>query len=396
MTAATGREPDEFASDADDAFDPDAMADLHAGFSRGRDPVIPFPGTTRRHEQPVADEPRLIVRRGCDVVPLPVSWLWPGWLAAGKLQLIAGAPGTGKTTLAVAIGAVLTVGGLWPDGSTVAPGDVLMWSGEDDDEDTLNPRFRAAGADMNRVWVVSCVQDGGERYAFDPARDMPLLRKVLLSHPNVRLVIIDPVVSAVAGDSHKNAEVRRGLQPLVDLAEEMQCAVLGITHLTKGSSGRDPIERVTGSLAFGALPRLVMLTAKKDATQEEPACRMLLRAKSNIGEDGGGFTYSLAIDPLPDFPDIHASRVVWGDILLGSAHELLSEIDAGTEDEGEDADAPSVLRAILADGPRPANEVYREAKAAGFSAGAMRRARKKAGVSTEKDGMKGPWMWTLR
>ena len=90
------------------------------------------------------------------------------------------------------------------------------------------------------------------------------------------LLIVDPIVSAVATDSHKNGEVRRGLQPLVDLAAAQGCALLGITHYSKGTAGRDPLERVTGSVAFGALARLVFGTAKPT---EEGAPRRMVRAK---------------------------------------------------------------------------------------------------------------------
>src|SRR6201987_5103761 len=100
------------------------------------------------------------------------------------------------------------------------------------------------------------------------------------------MVTIDPVVSAVIGDGHKNAEVRRSLQPLSDMAERLGVVVLGITHFTKGTSGKDPIERVTGSLAFGAAARLVMVTVRPKDQGEK---RYIIRGKSNIGPSGGGF-----------------------------------------------------------------------------------------------------------
>src|SRR5215469_399922 len=101
--------------------------------------------------------PRVILARGSDVVPESVDWLWNGWLAAGKLHIIAGAPGSGKTTLAASFAATLTRGSSWPDGTRADKGSVVFWSDEDDNADTLNPRFRAAGADMDRVFVVEGV-----------------------------------------------------------------------------------------------------------------------------------------------------------------------------------------------------------------------------------------------
>jgi hypothetical protein len=96
-----------------------------------------------------------------------------------------------------------------------------MWSGEDDPSDTLVPRLIAAGADLQRVSFVGDYKEGGKTRSFDPARDMELLRDAIKGAGGVELLIVDPVVSAVAGDSHKNTEVRRALQPLVDLASAL-------------------------------------------------------------------------------------------------------------------------------------------------------------------------------
>lgn len=343
------------------------------------------------HSRPV-HLPRVILTRGSDVQPEAVEWLWNGWLAAGKLHLIGGAPSTGKTTLAVSMAAIITRGGYWPDGTRAGAGSVVIWSGEDDNRDTLNPRLRAAGAHMDRVFSIDGMREGVERYPFDPARDMDALRAALATISDVRLIVIDPIVSAVTGDSHKNAEVRRGLQPLVDLAAQLRCAVLGVTHFSKGTSGRDPVERITGSLAFGALPRLVMVTAKQEATGEYPERRVMVRAKSNIGPDGGGFAYELQQRELPGHPDILASAVVWGEPIRGTARELLAEAEQQDEHGG---DAAFFLRDLLASGPRSAKEIKSEAASAGYSMDAMHRAKRKIGAETSKTGMTGGWVWRL-
>ncbi len=339
------------------------------------------------------DRSRLILTRGSAVQPIPIDWLWNGWLAAGKLHLIGGAPGTGKTTLAAALAGIVTRGGCWPDGSRAEPGCAVFWSGEDDNADTLNPRLRAAGANMDKIFIIEGVSDCDEKHPFDPARDMDALRYTLARVPNVRLIVIDPVVSAVTGDSHKNAEVRRGLQPLVDMAGELRCALLGVTHFSKGTSGRDPVERITGSLAFGALARLVMVTAKQDAKDNLPERRVLLRAKSNIGPDGGGFLYELKQNELPGYSDISASSVHWGEEIDGTARELLAEAE-GTDDRRTN-DAQEFLRALLSNGPIAAKEIYKDADSAGFSRDAMKRAKSRIGVKCTKNGMAGGWVWHL-
>lgn len=341
--------------------------------------------------------PRVTLRRGCDVEPIPVDWLWPGWLAAGKLHLIGGAPGTGKTTVAVALAATVSSGGRWPDGSRARAGSVVIWSGEDDNADTLNPRLRAAGADLRRVHVVSGVIDEGQSFAFDPARDMDALRDALRGLPDVRLMVIDPIVSAIAGDSHKNAEVRRGLQPVVDLAGELRCALIGVTHFSKGTSGRDPVERITGSLAFAALARMVWVAAKQDANEDQPERRVLLRAKSNIGPDGSGFAYDLRQEPLPGYPGIETSRVIWGEAINGSARAVLAAAELDGSERTATDEAGDWLRETLADGPVPATEVQKLGRQCGLSVKAIRTARERLGIKPKRSGFgKGSCMqWAM-
>lgn len=328
--------------------------------------------------------------RGCDLTPEAVKWLWLGWLAAGKLHILGGAPGTGKTTLALAMAATITTGGRWPDGTRAPLGNVVVWSGEDDPTDTLLPRLMLSGADVNRIYFVGDVLDAEGRRAFDPAKDMRPLADALDGIGDVRLLIVDPIVSAVAGDSHKNAEVRRALAPLVDLAGRMGCALVGVTHFSKGTTGRDPTERITGSLAFGALARLVMVAAKhQDQGDDSEARRVLLRAKSNLGADDGGFCYELRQGELTGHPGIFASCAVFGAAIEGAARDILAEADA-TEDEGGDAVSGVVqwLDDLLRDegGQLDRRDVMKAAQAMGYKERTIHRAREKLGVAIIRTG----------
>lgn len=345
-----------------------------------------------------ADEFDLSLIRASDITPEPVTWLWNGWLAAGKMHVLGGAPGTGKTTISMALAATISTGGRWPDGSQSVVGNVVIWSGEDDPKDTLVPRLALSGADLSRVYFIGDVREGDERRAFDPAHDMDPLRRRLHEVGEVRLLIVDPIVSAIAGDSHKNAEVRRALQPLADLAASMRCAVLGITHFSKGTGGRDPVERLTGSLAFGALARVVLVAAKHQEEGEDGrVVRLFCRAKSNIGPDDGGFEYDLHQAELTDHPGIFASAVLWGDPLVGAARELLATADATGDDDagGTLAEAKRFLADLLADGPVPSKNIKADADGAGYSWATIRRAQKALGLEAVKDGMKGGWTWRL-
>ena len=327
---------------------------------------------------------------GSMLTPQPIAWLWPDWLATGKLHILAGAPGQGKTTLAVTMGATVTTGGRWPDGTRSEVGNVLIWSGEDDPADTLLPRMIAAGVDRDRVFFVDGSRIDGEVVPFDPARDMLQLTLAIEKIGGVRLLIVDPVVSAVAGDSHKNTEVRRALQPLVDLASMTGAAVIGISHFSKGGQGQDPTQRVIGSVAFAAVARVVLVAAKvKNADGEDR--RILARSKSNIGPDEGGFEYQL--EQVEALPGIQASRVAWGHAVEGSARELLSEPDEGAPSSAQEA-AEQFLRDLLKT-LTPTATVKQEAHAAGHSWATVRRAADSLGVARKKGGMDQGWYWSL-
>lgn len=325
---------------------------------------------------------------------LAVIWEWITWLASGKFHVLAGAPGTGKTTLAMAFAAIITRGGRWPDGTQAIRGSVVIWSGEDDPADTLVPRLVLAGADLSRVYFVSGIRQGDERRAFDPAQDMVALARQIEQVGDVRLLIVDPVVSAVAGDSHKNAETRRGLQPLVDLAASVGCAVLGITHFTKGTAGREPVERITGSLAFGAIARVVLVAAKR-IDEDGTETRVLLRAKSNIGPDTGGFNYDVVQEDLAAFPGVSNTRIQWGDQIDGTARDLLAEPDEDDREGGALTEAKDFLRTLLADGSVPAKDVRTDADGAGHSWVTVRRAQKALGIKPRKLGKTEGWVWEL-
>lgn len=336
--------------------------------------------------------PAVLLLRGDLVKFEPVDWVWPQYLPAGMLTIFGGAPGTGKTTIAATLGAVLTRGAAWPCGSPgQGAGDVIVWSGEDAPA-VLAARFAAAGADMKRVHFVENIADGEP---FDPGRDMPLLEATVADLAAPRLLILDPIVSAVTGDSHKGAEVRRSLQPVVHLAQHLGCAVLGITHFSKGTGGRDPVERVTGSIAFAALARMVLVAAKvksEGGDDEEPR-RVLLRAKSNVGPDDGGFAY--ALERVEVAPEVEGQRARWLEPLHGTARELLGEAEADAAAAGDADDVAGFLRSLLAAGPVSAKGIKADADGAGYSWDQVKRASLRIGVDKKKDGLKGGWIWTL-
>lgn len=351
---------------------------------------------TAQQPTPSGGEPMAGLVCAATIRPEPINWLWNEWLAAGKLHILAGAPGAGKTTVALAFAATISSGGRWPDGSRATPGDVLMWSSEDDPKDTLVPRLTAMGANLARIYFIQSASDRNGTRSFDPATDIGQLLAAI-KHFSIlpSLLIVDPIVSAVAGDSHKGSETRRSLQPLVDLGAAKGCAVLGISHFSKGTAGRDVVERVTGSLAFGAFARLVYAAAKMP--DDQGGGRFIARAKSNLGPDGGGYKYELQQLALPNQPQIVASSLLWGDAMEGNARDILAQAEV-TEDmdtKTQTDEAQDWLRDLLIDGPVKAIDATKKAHAAGISAKSLRAARERLGIKPRKMAYTGGWMWSL-
>ena len=350
----------------------------------------PFDRSMQRGERVVK------IRCGADIKPLPITWLWPGWVPAGKLTILAGAAGTGKTTLALALAAVLTSGGRWPDGSECKQlGNVLIWSSEDVADDTLVPRLIASGADLARCHFIEGIAQDGESVPFDPSQDIADLRRAVEAIGGVSLLLIDPIVSAVAGDMHRANDVRRSLQAVVDFADAHGCAVIGITHFAKGGAGKAPQDRVIGSQAFGALARMVLVTAKEEGSNR----RVMARAKSNIAPDDGGVAYSLDLVTIAG--GIEATHAVWEGVIEGTAREILGEVEH--DESGGDSTAPADLQRLLIDlltengGTMPAKQVKAEVSDAGYSWTAANRAKERAGIESakEKGTTKGGWTWYL-
>ncbi|MBX7168598.1 MAG: AAA family ATPase [Pirellulales bacterium] len=329
------------------------------------------------------------------VEPRPVDWLWPGRLALGKLALLVGDPGLGKSFLTCDLAARVSAGRPWPDipWEANAVGGVVIANAEDDLADTVRPRLDAAGADVSRIVAVRGVQTTDDEGRHDERpltlHDRACIEAAIVSVPDCRLVIIDPLGAFCgATDSHKNADVRAMLAPLAELAARHNVAVLAVGHLNKGSG--QAVYRTSGSLAFVAAVRTAWAVTRDREDPTGPR-RLLLAVKSNLSVDQGGLAFSVGPYGPQDEPAVawepHPVRV--------SADEALAAEASGAEDRTERDEAVEFLRDRLADGPVPAGEVTRDARSLGISDRTLKRARRSLGIVAQKDGLRGGWLLSL-
>ena len=348
-------------------------------------------GTEKEAKSKPKNVKTVLLQSAADVRPEAIEWIWKYWLARRCIQIIAGTKGDGKSTLAFYLAAIVSRGGTLPDGSKARQGRVLIWSGEDDIDTIIVPRLIAMNADLTRISFIPKTQNNGKSRPFDPAQDLPELATAIEAIPGgVDLIIIDPLVATIGNkDSHKNAEARMGLQPLVDLGIETRAAILGVHHFSKGTAGKRTIDRVSGSLAFGALARVVLATAAKQDKEKDGPPRVVIRAESNIGPKGGGFGYDIIQTTLPDRPDIEISKIQIIGPLDGSAEELLGgaeEMPNRDRERKDKAEANrSWLRAFLLARPdrkAKTTEIRREAAKRDITEGQLRRAKDSLGLVT--------------
>jgi hypothetical protein len=329
----------------------------------------------------------LVSRCAADIAPEKIEWLWHGRLARRKHTCIAGEPGTGKSQLSIAIAAAVTTGGDWPCGEGQAPiGNVIILSAEDGAADTIVPRLLGAGADPNRVHIVSAVRNpDGSRRSLNLQHDLALLQREIERIGDVALIVIDPVSSYLGKvDSHKNSEVRSVLEPLSELAERTGVAILSITHFSKSSANgtTKALHRFIGSIAFTGAPRAAFAVIE-DA--ENPGRRLFLLAKTNFAAVPQGLAFRFEQCLIEG--DIVASRIVWeAEPVTISADEAIAIDGASGESRSEKTRAMEILADALSQGTLTAADASQLARDHGISSKVLRSAREALGVEIKRDG----------
>jgi hypothetical protein len=318
-----------------------------------------------------------------------VKPLRPKRIFLGKLAVIAGDPGLGKSYASLDIAARVSHGGPWPDGSGYAPrGNVLLLSAEDGLADTIKPRLELLGADMSRIDSLGLtVSKGEEEMGLSLQQHLPQIEREILQK-EVILLVVDPLLAFTGKvDTHKTAEVRGLLSPLAAMAERTGCAVLGVMHPNKNSQEANLLYRISASLDFAAAARSVMVVAKHP---DNPDQRVMATVKCNL---------SAHPEPMA-FGFTHDGHFTWQGVTEVDVSQLMAP-PIRDEDRNEREEAKEFLKTLLADGPVPANQVEEERKELGISSRTLARAKADLGITSERSGTegksrgKGKWDWYL-
>ena len=233
-------------------------------------------------KEPSKPETVKIIRMS-DVELTPVDWLWKPYLPFGKLSVLQGNPGEGKTYFAMHLAAACTNGKLLPNMERMEPFNVIYQTAEDGLGDTVKPRLIEAGADLNRVLVID---DSDVQLTLSDER----IEKAIVEN-NARLVIIDPIQAYLGSDVDMNRanEVRPIFMRLGQVAQRTGCAILLIGHLNK-AAGMQSLQRGLGSIDIAAAVRSVMFIGK---LKHDPTMRILTHEKSSLAPPGVSLAFSL-------------------------------------------------------------------------------------------------------
>ena len=324
----------------------------------------------------------------------PVHWLFDERIPLGEVTLLGGREGIGKSTAAYTFAADVTRGQL-PGKYAGTPKSVIVVATEDSWAHTIAPRLIAAGADLDRVYRVDVTTPEGGDASVSLPHDLPALEDAV-RQVDAALILLDPLMSRLAAslDTHKDAEVRRALEPLVAVAGRSGASVLGIIHVNKSHS-TDPLTLLMGSRAFAAVSRAVLFVA---ADPDDDEIRLLGQAKNNLGrQDLPTLTFRIESAHIANTDEgpVWTSRLRWCGEREGSIRDVLQAADETPESRSAGDDAKDWMHDWLTSkgGSDLSATIKTEGAKAGHKPRRLHDARRKLKATVERDGFGGPTRW---
>ena len=304
-----------------------------------------------------------------DIKTENINWIWQPYLPEGKLCLIQGDGGCGKTTLVLSISAFITTGTVLPYGKYNPPANVIFQTAEDGMADTIKPRLVKMGADCSRVHFID--EDEYPLSLSDERIEEAIIKT------DAKLFIIDPIQGYLGGaDMHTANGIRPLMKHLSGVADRTKCSVIIIGHLNK--TGGKSQYRGLGSIDIYAAMRSVLTVGK---IPDEENLRAVVHNKSNLAPAGASLAFEL--DP------VHGFR--W----LGDYDISIEELLCGKKQQPESqfSKAVRLIKSMLINGEVAATDVEQMAKEQGISSKTLYRAKAELGVLSVKRG--GQWFWDL-
>lgn len=315
---------------------------------------------------------KLKLIRIADVETQPVSWLWYPYLPAGKITILQGDPGEGKTMLALYLSSLLTRGLVLPEQKeALPPMTVIYQTAEDGLADTIRPRLEKAEADLARVVVID---EGANPLSFSDERIEQAIVKA-----QAKLFILDPLQAFLGADvdMHRANEVRPAFRGLAGVADRTGCAVLIIGHLNKMSAAKG-IYRGLGSVDIPAVARSILYIGKGTEGSDK---RFMAQMKNSLAPTGSTLAFTLE-DTLTyeGVSELTAEKLLSGGFNFSIR---VTKKDAVMEE----------LSKLLSGGAKPATEIYECFLAKGISGRTVDKAKQELGVLSRREG--GRWYWSL-
>ena len=300
-----------------------------------------------------------------------VKWLWYPYIPVGKITIVQGDPGEGKTTLMLKIAAMLSKGQRIPDGNASrTPVTVIYQGAEDGASDTIKPRLIKAGADCSRIAFIDT--ENSNALSFGDRRFEEAVKEC-----KAKLLIIDPLQAFINGnpDLQKPGGLRSALVRLCRVAEENECAVVLIGHLNKANGGKG-IYRGLGSIDIAATARSILMVGRD---KDDPNIRIIVPIKSSLAPEGGAYAFTLGEEGFE-----------WVGPYDYSAEELLS--GCGSINRKLDR-AKICLQMLLGSSDQKSNDVYDRLLALDLSRRTIEAAKSELGIESYREG--GVWYWHL-
>lgn len=306
-----------------------------------------------------------------EVTTVPVKWLWKPYIPLGKITIIQGDPGEGKTTLALAVTAALSCGKMLPgDTEPREPMNIIYQTAEDGLADTIKPRLEAANADCSHILVID---ESKEELSMNDERIVEAIKLT-----NAKLVILDPIQAYIGAnvDMHRANEIRPIMAKLGRIAETYGCAVVLIGHMNK-ASGQKCAYRGLGSIDIPAVARSLLIVGK---LKNDPSKRVMSHAKSSLAQNGQSLVFQIN----------EHSGLEWCGTIDLTADQFLE--DGGTSVSKLES-AKQFLLDILADGAKSQKEIQSAAEEMDFCNRTLKSAKTALGVKSIKVGE--GWLWQL-